>query len=60
MLTFLEANGVPARIGVEELAATMIELQQRAEAGEAVSDLVLGIARTLAARRPRRRGSRPR
>jgi len=38
----------------------MIELQQRAEAGEAVSDLVLGIARTLAARRTGRRGSRRR
>jgi len=60
MLTFLEANAAPVRIDAEELAAMMIELQQRAEAGEAVSDLVLGIARTLAARRTGRRGSRRR
>jgi len=60
MLTFLEANGTSVRMGAEELAAMMIELQQRAEAGEPVSDLVLGIARTLAARRTRRRGSRRR
>ena len=60
MLTFLEANAAPVRIDAEELAAMMIELQQRAEAGEAASDLVLGIARTLADRRNGRRRSRRR
>ena len=60
MLTFLEANAASVRIDAEELAAMMIELQERAEAGEAASDLVLGIARTLAARRTGRRGSRRR
>ena len=60
MLTFLEANAGSVRIDAEELAAMMIELQERAEAGEAASDLVLGIARTLAARRTGRRGSRRR
>jgi len=60
MLTFLEANAAPVSIDAKELAAMMIELQQRAEAGEPVSDLVLGIARTLAACHTGRRRSRRR
>ena len=60
MLTFLEVNRMPVRIAAEELAAMMIDLQRRAEAGQPVSDLVRWIARAIAARRASRRRRRGR
>jgi len=63
MLTFLEANGGRTRLRDERLAALMIELQRRAEAGEDVARLVRWIAGELAARptpsRRRRSSIRP-
>jgi len=47
MLVFLEANGVRVRFPATDLAAMMIDLQQRAEAGEGVSSLVGWIAGVL-------------
>ena len=47
MLTFLEANAVSIRIPPEELATMMIDLQTRAEAGEAASRLIADIASVL-------------
>ncbi len=56
MLVFLEANGVAVGIPPDDVAAMMIELQQRAEAGHDAAALVNWIAATLAAhRRPGRR-----
>ena len=51
MLVFLAANGVRVRLPAIDLAAMMIDLQQRAEAGESVSSLVGWIAGVLRARR---------
>ena len=34
MLTFLEANGISVTVAPEEVAALMIDLQKRCEAGE--------------------------
>jgi death-on-curing protein len=65
MLVFLEANGVKVRMRGPELAAMMIELQRRAEAGEAVPALVrwivhrLGGGRVTPSRRRRRRRQSP-
>jgi len=59
MLTFLEANGVTVSLPPERLASIMIDLQTRAEAGEAASRLIADIASVLAtATPPRRRGNR--
>lgn len=55
MLTFLEANGVSAKIPPEELASMMIDLQKRSEAGEDASRLISGIASSLAKRRAKRK-----
>lgn len=54
MLTFLEANGISIRIGGENVAALMIELQERSEAGEDVSRLIAWIASVLDKARPAR------
>lgn len=56
MLTFLEANAVAVRIPPEELAAMMIDLQTRIEAGEAASRLIADIASVLTRRRQTRKG----
>jgi death-on-curing protein len=59
MLVFLELHGVRIRISAERLAATMIDLQLRAERGSSVADLVDWIAAEIAGRvrgRPSRRG----
>ncbi len=63
MLTFLQASGGRTTLSDERLAALMIELQRRAEAGEDVARLVRWIAGELAARptpsRRRRSSIRP-
>jgi death on curing protein len=58
MLTFLQANGGRATSSDERLAALMIELQRRAEAGEDVARLVRWIAGELTARAAVRRRRR--
>jgi len=58
LLIFLEAHGVRVRIPAEQLAAMMIELQERAAAGASVADLVDWIAGVIAERRFRRRTPR--
>jgi death-on-curing protein len=55
MLTFLEANGVTIRISADVLAATMIDLQRRAEAGEGSSRLIVDLGAQLVAHRPTRK-----
>lgn len=55
MLTFLEANGASVRIPAEELAAMMIDLQKRSEAGEDASRLISSVAASLARRRAKRK-----
>lgn len=62
MLVFLGANGQTVTLPGDTLAATMIEIQQRAEAGEDAAALVRWLARRLvrarkapARRRPGRR-----
>ena len=55
MLTFLEANRVAIRIGPDELASLMIDLQRRSEAGEDASRLISGLAAELERRRVKRR-----
>lgn len=47
MLTFLEANGVRVRLGSERLAQVMIELQDRAESGEATEGLIAWLAQCV-------------
>lgn len=49
MLTFLRANGRRAGLRDEHVAALMIELQRRAEAGEEAARLIRWIAEQLAA-----------
>ena len=58
LLVFLETHGVRVRIPAERLAAMMIELQERAQAGASAADLVEWIAGGIAAGRVRRRRSR--
>jgi len=53
MLTFLEANGSPVRLRAERVAAMMIEVQQRAEAGDDPGALVRWLAAALTRRRQR-------
>ena len=55
MLVFLEANGWRVRFAAPELAALMIDLQRRAEAGEEVGALVGRIAGALRDGRTRKR-----
>ena len=55
MLTFLEANGVTIRISADVLAATMIDLQRRAEAGEGSSRRIVNLGAQLVAHRPTRK-----
>lgn len=47
MLTFLEANGARVRVGSDQVAGMMIELQRRSESGEGVAQLIAWIAGTL-------------
>jgi death-on-curing protein len=53
MLTFLQANAAAMTIPPEELASMMIDLQQRSEAGEDASRLIVAIASVLGPRRAR-------
>ena len=53
MLTFLEANGSPVRLRAERVAAMMIEVQRRAEAGDDPGALVRWLAAALTPRRRR-------
>jgi death-on-curing family protein len=53
MLTFLEANGSPVRLRAERVAALMIEVQRRAEAGDDPGALVRWLAAALTPRRRR-------
>ncbi len=55
MLTFLEANAVSVRMPPEDLASMMIDLQARAETGEATPRLIEDIASMLTRRRPARK-----
>jgi death-on-curing protein len=55
MLTFLEANGISVTVAPEDLAALMIDLQKRCEAGESASRLILDVAASLSRRRVRRK-----
>lgn len=55
MLTFLEANGTRSGVAVDALATAMIELQRRAESGQAVTELVRWLAALLSSPSPRRR-----
>ena len=55
MLTFLEASGISVAIAPEELAAWMIDLQKRCEAGESAARLILDIAASLSGHRVRRK-----
>jgi death-on-curing protein len=57
MLTFLQANGASMTIQPDELAAMMVDLQRRAEAGEDSSRLIAGISEALTAWRTRRKRS---
>ena len=59
MLTFLEANGVPVSIAPEELASMMIDLQARAESGEAASRLIAAMASWLVGRHTKRKRPNP-
>lgn len=64
MLTFLEANGGRIRVGSNQVAGMMIDLQRRSESGEGVAQLVrwiagaLGGSGTRVPRGRRRRGRR--
>ena len=51
MLAFLEANGVRVRLSADGIAAMMIELQRRAEAGDDPGALVRWIAANITPRR---------
>lgn len=55
MLTFLEANGISVPFVPEALAALMIDLQKRCEAGEGASRLILDVAASLSRRRVSRK-----
>ena len=55
MLVFLEANGASCRVSVEDLAASMIEIQQRAEKGEDTAGLIGWLTAKLRCRKQRRR-----
>lgn len=57
MLTFLEANGISVTFTPEALAALMIDLQKRCEAGEGASRLILDVAASLSRRRISRKRS---
>jgi death-on-curing protein len=60
MLVFLEASGVAVSIPPDDVAAMMIELQQRAESGHDAAALVRWIAAVLTShRRPARRRKLP-
>ncbi|HEY3237127.1 MAG TPA: type II toxin-antitoxin system death-on-curing family toxin [Polyangiaceae bacterium] len=52
LLTFLQANGGKTRASPQRIAELMIELQERAEAGEATERLVRWLAAALRGRSP--------
>lgn len=55
MRVFLELNGAPIRPPPLEVAAKMVELQQRSESGESAGRLISWLAAWLRERRPKRR-----
>ena len=51
MLAFVDSNGVRVRLSADEIAAMMIDLQRRAEAGDDPGALVRWIAANITPRR---------
>lgn len=53
MLTFLEANGVPVTMSAERIAALIMEVGRRAEAGRDLTGVIRWLAQELARGRGR-------